>query len=479
LPLAPFREVNVLSKAHFADNAYDVGISEMVQHFDVSQEVVTLGLSFFVLGFAVGPLFWAPLSELYGRQVLFFGTFAAYTVFNVGCAVSQNIHTLIILRFFAASFGSSPLTNAGGVIADIFEAADRGVAMAVFAVAPFMGPALGPIVGGFLGESAGWRWIEGFLAAFSGVMWLIGSAIVPETYAPVLLRRRAENLSQITGKVYRSRTDIDNGEVALGRTLQKALSRPWILLIREPIVLMLSTYQAIIYGILFLMFAAFPIVYGEERGWSAGITGLAFVGVAIGMLAALIYAVTVDHYLYRKVLARTSNNPPPEARLHALAVGGVALPIGLFWFAWSNSPDIHWAVSVAAGIPFGFGMVLLFLALINYLVDAYTIYAASVLAASTVLRAVFAAVFPLFTTQMYHRLGIHWASSIPAFLALACMPFPFLVMRYGGSIRSRCKYAAKAAAFKKRMEMRRDETTAEDESTTEDENKMDDEIKSS
>jgi multidrug resistance protein len=441
----------------------------MVQNFDVSQEVATLGLSFFVLGFAVGPLFWAPLSELYGRQILFFGTFAAYTVFNIGCAVSQNIQTLVVLRFFAASFGSSPLTNAGGVIADIFESADRGVVMAVFAVAPFMGPALGPVVGGFLGESAGWRWIEGFLAAFSGAMWLIGSAVVPETYAPVLLRRRAENLSKITGKVYRSRTDIDNGKVTLGRTLKKALSRPWILLSSEPIVLVLSTYQAIIYGILFLMFAAFPIVYGEGRGWSAGITGLAFVGVAIGMLIALIYAVTIDRALYRKVLKKTNNNPPPEARLHPLAVGGVALPIGLFWFAWTNSPDIHWLASVAAGVPFGFGMVLLFLALTNYLVDAYTVYAASVLAASTVLRAVFAAVFPLFTTQMYHRLGIHWASSIPAFLALACLPFPFLFMRYGEGIRSRCKYAAKAAAFKKRMEMRRDETMVEDETIGEDE----------
>jgi multidrug resistance protein len=449
----------------------------MVQHFDVSQEVVTLGLSFFVLGFAVGPLFWAPLSELYGRQLLFIGTFAAYTVFNIGCAVSQNIQTLVILRFFAASFGSSPLTNAGGVIADIFESADRGVAMAVFAIAPFMGPTLGPLVGGFLGESAGWRWIEGFLAAFSGVMLLVGSIIVPETYAPVLLRRRAENLSKITGKVYRSRTDIDTGKVTPGRALKKALSRPWILLLREPIVLMLSTYQAIIYGILFLMFAAFPIVYGEGRGWSSGITGLAFIGVAIGMLIALIYAVTIDRYLYSKVLAKTDNNPPPEARLHPLAVGGVALPIGLFWFAWTNSPDIHWLASVAAGIPFGFGLVLLFLALTNYLVDAYTIYAASVLAASTVLRAVFAAVFPLFTTQMYHRLGIHWASSIPAFLALACMPFPFLIMRYGESIRNRCKYSIKAAAFKRRMDMRRDETMVKDETMEADETVVDYEIR--
>lgn len=128
--------------------------------FNVGTEVVTLGVSLFVLGFAIGPLLWAPLSELYGRQVLFIGTYAMLTAFNAGAAGAQNIQTLLIMRFFAGAFGSSPLTNAGGVIADMFSASHRGVAMSVFAAAPFLGPAIGPIVGGFLGETEGWRWVE-------------------------------------------------------------------------------------------------------------------------------------------------------------------------------------------------------------------------------------------------------------------------------------------------------------------------------
>jgi multidrug resistance protein len=132
------------------------GIEGIITQFDMSQEVVTLGLSVFVLGFALGPLIFAPLSELYGRQVLYFATFGAFTCFNVGCVTAQNIWSLIILRFFAGSFGSSPLTNAGGVIADLFSAKERGLAMTIFAVAPFMGPVLGPIIGGFLGQYAGW-----------------------------------------------------------------------------------------------------------------------------------------------------------------------------------------------------------------------------------------------------------------------------------------------------------------------------------
>lgn len=136
-------------------SAYTGGVSEMMAEFHMSQEVATLGVSLFVLGFAVGPLLWAPLSELFGRQILFVATYAALTAFNGGCAGAQNSWTLLILRFWAGAFGSSPLTNAGGIIADMFPAADRGLAMSLFAAAPFLGPSLGPVIGGFLGMNAG------------------------------------------------------------------------------------------------------------------------------------------------------------------------------------------------------------------------------------------------------------------------------------------------------------------------------------
>ncbi len=129
----------------FVSAAYSGGIEEILLEFEVGTEVATLGISLFVLGFAIGPLLWAPMSELYGRQVLFFGTYAVLTAFNAGAAGAKNIQTLIILRFFAGAFGSSPLTNAGGVIADMFPASQRGMAMSVFAAAPFLGPVLGEV----------------------------------------------------------------------------------------------------------------------------------------------------------------------------------------------------------------------------------------------------------------------------------------------------------------------------------------------
>ncbi|KAK5120585.1 MFS siderochrome iron transporter 1 [Meristemomyces frigidus] len=435
----------------FVSSAYSGGADQVIRDFGCSEEIFTLGISFFVLGFAVGPLLWAPLSEIFGRQVLYVSTYGLLTVFNAGAAGSNSIATLIVLRFFAGAFGSSPLTNAGGVIADMFPARQRGLAMSLFAAAPFMGPVLGPIVGGFVGETVGWRWVEGVMAIFTGALWILGAIFIPETYPPVLLRRRAQKLSKMTGKVYRSRGDVDQGPTTFGQVFKTSLSRPWVLLFREPIVFLLSVYMAIIYGTLYMLFSAFPIVYQENRGWSPGIGGLAFLGLAVGMILAVAYSVW-DNTRYAKISDAYAGFAPPESRLPICMIGGIAVPVGLFWFAWTNYPSINYMASIAAGVPFGFGMLLVFLGIMNYLIDSYTIFAASVLAANAVLRSIFGAVFPLFTTQMYNNLGIHWASSIPAFLALACVPFPFLFYKYGAQIRVKCKYAQEADAFMRKMQ---------------------------
>ena len=263
-----------------------------------------------------------------------------------------------------------------------------------------------------------------------------------------MLRKRAAALSKETGRIYRSKLALSpSAQPSLIQAFKIALSRPWILLFREPIVALLSVYMAIIYGTLYMMFAAFPIVYQQQRGWSPGIGGLAFLGVAVGMLIAVAYTFWDNKRYMRvetKARAAGERGAPPEARLPPTLIGSICLPIGLFWFAWTNGTEIHWIVSIIGTAPFGFGMVMVFLSIMNYLIDSYTIYAASVLAANSVLRSLFGAAFPLFTTQMYEKLGIHWASSIPAFLALACVPFPILFYKYGATIRKMCKFAREA-----------------------------------
>lgn len=231
--------------------------------------------------------------------------------------------------------------------------------------------------------------------------------------------------------------------------------------------------MAIIYGTLYLLFGAYPIVYQEARGWSQGIGGLPFLGVTIGVILSVTYTIVIDNRRYQKAAAKAGGFAPPEARLPPCQIAAIILPIGLIWFAWTNSPSLPWAASVAAGIPFGFGMVLVFLGVMNYLIDAYTIFAASVLAANGIIRSLFGAVFPLFTTQMYHGIGIHWASMVPAFLAIACLPFPFVFYKYGASIRARCKYAAEADAFIKKLRGQLPEESTEEEEEQEAEEEQD------
>lgn len=176
----------------------------------------------------------------------------------------------------------------------------------------------------------------------------------------MLLRKRAAKMSKMTGKVYRSKGDVDQGPTTFGKVFKTSLLRPWVLLFQEPIVLLLSVYMAIIYGTLYMLFAAFPIVYQQNRGWSPGIGGLSFLGVAVGMIGAVIYSI-FDNKRYVKISNAHGGFAPPEARLPPCILGGICLPIGLFWFAWTNSPSIQFMASIAAGVPFGFGMVLVFL----------------------------------------------------------------------------------------------------------------------
>jgi hypothetical protein len=263
------------------------------------------------------------------------------------------------------------------------------------------------------------------MAIFTGIICITGATLYPETYAPVLLRQRAEKLSKATGLIYRSKFEEKN-QIKLVHLLKTSLSRPWVLLFREPIVLFLSIYMAIIYGILYMLFGAFPIVYEEKRKWSSGQSGLAFLGIAVGFMIAAVYCVWDNRRYGRVVDAHVGRPIPPEARLPPAIVGSFALPIGLFWFAWTNYPTINYLASIAAGIPFGFGMMLVFLSLMNYLIDAYLMYAASVLAANSVLRSLFGAVFrkfPLLCLTLFY-LSIYssfYHSNVPQYwYSLGC-----------------------------------------------------------
>lgn len=250
-----------------------IGVEET---FDVSEEVALLTITLFVVGFGVGPVFFAPLSEIYGRRIIYGTTLLLAVVFIIPEAVAKNIGTLLVCRAIDGIAFSAPMTLVGGTLADLWRNEERGVPMAAFSAAPFIGPAIGPLIGGYLSDAAGWRWLYWIQLIMAFVVWVLITFTVPETYAPTILGRRAKKMRKETGSQEHV-TEADLDTRPFGERLWIFLVRPLQLLFGELIVFLISLYMSVLYGLLYMFFVAFPIIYQEGKGWSAGSTGLMFV----------------------------------------------------------------------------------------------------------------------------------------------------------------------------------------------------------
>lgn len=298
---------------------------------------------------------------------------------------------------------------------------------------------VGPLVGGFLSDATNWRWLYWIQLILGGIVWILISVTVPETYAPTILARRAKKLRAETGDdSHKTEQELDSR--SLSDRLRVFLIRPFQLLFQELIVFLISLYMSVLYGLLYMFFVAFPIIYQKGKGYSAGKTGLMFIPVAVGVILSALCAPWVNKH-YMTLVHKHSGKPPAEARLIPMMLSCWFIPIGLFIFAWTSYSELSWAGPAMGGLPVGFGFIFLYNSANNYLVDSYQHQAASALAAKTFIRSFWGAAVVLFTEQMYDRLGDQWASSLIAFISLACCAIPFLFWRYGAAIRKRSKYA--------------------------------------
>ncbi|CEJ58169.1 transporter C36.03c [Penicillium brasilianum] len=427
----------------FASSVFSTATAVTAKEFGVSTEVMVLGTSLTVFGFALGPLFWAPVSELYGRRLPLFSGYAIFAIFQIPVAVAQNLQTIMIFRFLIGVFGCSPLAVVGGAMADLWDPVDRAVAIALFSSATFLGPVLGPIVGGFITDSyLGWRWTAWITLIASSFFGLLALIVVPETYAPKILQQRAARLRRET-KNWALHSFLDEHEPTIAEIGQKYLLRPLQMLVMEPILICMTIYLALVYGILYLFFEAYPISFNEVRGWkSLGVAALPFIGIMIGVLLGAALIIYTTKTRFARKLAK-HGKVVPEERLIPMMVASVLLPIGLFWFGWTSSPDIHWAPQVIAGVPIGLGILVIFMQGLNYIIDVYMMFANSAIAANTLIRSALGGAFPLFATQMYTNLGVDWASSVLGFITIAMIPIPILFFFYGARIRAMSRFTPK------------------------------------
>ncbi|KAH8807533.1 MFS multidrug transporter-like protein [Xylogone sp. PMI_703] len=421
----------------FGSSVYSSSVPYVMQRFHVSETAALLPLTVFTIGIGLGPVIGAPISETFGRRIVYLVTFPISMFFILGAGLAQNFGTLVVCRFFAGALGSPCLAVGAGTNMDIWPTLMRGLTVGLFMVCPFLGPALGPAVGGFVSQIEGWRWAEWTILFFGLPVWL-WSIPQPETYAKVLLKKKMRKMGGNTTEI--------SPWVVLKITMTVTIVRPIHMLFSEPIVAVYSMYCGFNFAVLYCFFAAFPVVFQGIYGFSSGFTGLVFLGLALGLAIASTIFILVDRYIYlpRALKYTADGNPgilPPEQRLYSAMIGSILLPISLFWFAWTARADIHWICPILATIPFACGNLLVFCSAILYLTEIYgALNGASAVAATGILRYVLASTFPLFTVQMYHKLGIDWATSLLGFVAVALMPVSWVLFKYGRTIRLRSKY---------------------------------------
>ncbi|KAF3904259.1 hypothetical protein AA313_de0202893 [Arthrobotrys entomopaga] len=371
---------------------------------------------------------------MYGRQKVYGICLFLYIILVIPICLAKNITTIITVRFFAACVGAVTLSNAPGTLADIFRPEDRATAFAIYAIAAMNGAGFGPLFGGILYQYLGWRSINYAVLIFAFTVWCLGF-FVRETYAPHILRLKAHQKRLSTNDSrYRSRYDFT---LTFWSLLWTNLTRPIIMLFTEATCACWALYVAVIYAILYMSFVAYPIVFAELRGWQPVYSGLAFIGIVVGTFVGIGLDPVVRWGYNRHKIDPETGKIPPEALIWSVCIAALLSPIGLYIYAWTCDPHIvkPWIWCILAGIPFGTGNSLIFIHGSNYILNSYSIYAASAGAGNTVARSILGGILPLVAPKMYAAVGPSIAGTILAVLATVLIPIPWVFYKWGKQIR--------------------------------------------
>ncbi|KAF9223190.1 MFS general substrate transporter [Gyrodon lividus] len=421
------------------------GMQQQIQdYFQTTYSIATLGVGLFNFGSIFGPLIAAPLSELYGRRPVYIGASVGFVIFSLGAALSPTIVSLLGCRALAGLIGSAVFSLYGGSLSDMFNPDERGPLVALFTIVLQGAPTIGPVPSSLLGTIVHWRWLMAFIAAWAAIITAVVICL-PETEATAIRRRLAKEQGEVTPKLSIPTQQTED-------LWSKALLTPITMLRREPIVLWTALYHAFVYGLLFLLLEAsacnaYPHVYSSHYSMSREEAGLVFIAPWLGnLLGVLVYFRFLKPQYeaqQRAVLVQSGGKREiaPEGRLPGVILASLFTPLGMFWFAFSAHPDIHWFLPVLSGVPVGMGMTLLQLSLFNYYIDLYPTRSASVIAANCAVRNVISTISPSLGVPLYSYLGIRNASLLLACISCVGFPAGLVLLVYGKRLRAASRWA--------------------------------------
>ncbi|ORY75003.1 MFS general substrate transporter [Leucosporidium creatinivorum] len=425
----------------FCGSAFSMGTDSLVAELGCSEELAVLALAIYSVGFGLAPLALAPFSEAYGRYPMYAVSSILYVIFFLPITLGKNITSVIVARLIGGLAASTGSTLVGGTVADLFVTADRGMPMSIFSLGTFVGFGIGPAIMGWVEQYLGWRWISWIQMAMGGAIFLALVLFTRETRGSVILSRRARKLRKETGDPrHQCRSDAERASLAV--LIKVSMTRPIYLLFTEAIVACFSLWVGFGWSFMYLTLRAVPLVLKDSYSFTIGEIGLVFLVIPVGAFLGF-FINLYQEKLYRKYKAQRG----PEARLYLSLAGGLLFPAGILIFAFASGRG-HWMGPVVGLVLVFVGVFTIYLATFNYLADSYTIYASSALSGQSFVRNIGGAAFPLFTSYMYKGMTYQWASFLAACLALLLAITPFVLFRYGPTIRARSRFAKELARLK-------------------------------
>jgi multidrug resistance protein len=427
-----------------ASSMFTPGIAQVAEDLNCSEKAVIATTTGFVIMLGLGPLLLAPFSETFGRRKLYIWCFAIFTVLQIPTALAPNVGVLIAARTISGFFGSVGIANGGGTISDMYEPSERASIFGWYLLGPLMGPTIGPLFGGLIITHLNWRWVYWILLIVCLINTTVGYLFLHETYAPVLLLRRRDAL-----QAKNTNSHPEDGEASpkyhfegedtrsIWAKLRSSMKRPIAIFI-QPIVLIMSLYQALIFGTTYSIYTNMQDIYSSPPyNFSSQQIGFLYLGPGLGFLVSVWFLVPRIDTIYNALTEKNHGKALPEFRLPLANIGAVLIPLSLFWFGWSVDARSPWPVSIAATFFYGLGQLLIFNTVQNYYIDSFEKYAASAIAGGSVFRSLIGGVVPLFAPALFERLGYGWGISVFGFLAVAIAPAPAVFYYFGGRLRER------------------------------------------
>ncbi|OJJ49495.1 hypothetical protein ASPZODRAFT_60078 [Penicilliopsis zonata CBS 506.65] len=429
---------------------YASGVDLYASHFGISAQAARVGQMIFLIAYAFGSEFWAPWSEEFGRWPILQLSLFLVNIWQLPCALAPNFGTIIVCRMLGG------LSSAGGsvtlgMIADMWEPDSQQYAVAFIVLSSVAGSVIAPIVGGFVTTFLDWHWnfwLQLILGGFAQAVhfW------VPETRCSILVTREARRRRK-KGDMVWSADELKGRRINMSHLI-KVWLRPFLMFIREPIVLCLSLLSGFSDALIFTFLQSYTPVY-KQWGFKTIEIGLAFIPILVGYIIAY-FTFLPWIYHHDRVRERDPDGLQPEARLYWLLYVAPLLSIGLFGFAWTSlgPPHTHWIAPMIFSTLIAIANYSIYMATIDYMVASYGPYAASATGGNALARDFLAGVAAMYSVPMYQNFGhsatLEWPSTLLGFLAVI-FTIPIYVFYWNGpKIREHSKFAQTLASDRKK-----------------------------